>query len=64
MGNISEATLRLHCSNVRTDGAVTTVGYPKHRCVFNTTEETSLAEYANKTASFFYGLSTTQARKL
>ena len=46
---------------MRTSRAVITVGYPKSRCVFNTAVQTSLAEYANKTANLFYGLNTTQA---
>ena len=62
--NISEATLRRYCSKVRTGGTVETVGYPKNRCVFSTTEEASLTEYAKKAARLFYGLSTTQTRKL
>ena len=62
--NISEATLRRYCSKVRTGGTVETVGYPKNRCVFSTTEEASLTEYAKNAARLFYGLSTTQTRKL
>ena len=62
--NISEATLRRYCSKVRTGGTVETVGYPKNRCVFSTAEEASLTEYAKKAARLFYGLSTTQTRKL
>ena len=62
--NISEATLRRYCSKVRTGGTVETVGYPKDRCVFSTAEEASLTEYAKKAARLFYGLSTTQTRKL
>ena len=62
--NISEATLRRYCSKVRTCGTVETVGYPKNRCVFSTAEEASLTEYAKKAARLFYGLSTTQTRKL
>ena len=62
--NISEATLRRYCSTVRTGGTVETVGYPKNRCVFSTAEEASLTEYAKKAARLFYGLSTTQTRKL
>ena len=62
--NISEATLRRYCSKVRTGGKVETVGYPKNRCVFSTAEEASLTEYAKKAARLFYGLSTTQTRKL
>ena len=62
--DISEATLRRYCSKVRTGGTVETVGYPKNRCVFSTAEEASLTEYAKKAARLFYGLSTTQTRKL
>ena len=62
--NISQATLRRYCSKVRTGGTVETVGYPKNRCVFSTAEEASLTEYAKKAARLFYGLSTTQTRKL
>ena len=62
--NISEATLRRYCSKVRTGGTVETVGYPKNRCVFSTAEEASLTEYAKKAARLFYGVSTTQTRKL
>ena len=62
--NISEATLRRYCSKVRTGGTVETVGYPKNRCVFSTAEEASLTEYAKKAVRLFYGLSTTQTRKL
>ena len=62
--HISDATLRRYCSKVRTGGTVETVGYPKNRCVFSTAEEASLTEYAKKAARLFYGLSTTQTRKL
>ena len=63
-----EISAKLRCDDIALKcaqaGTVETVGYPKNRCVFSTAEEASLTEYAKKAARLFYGLSTTQTRKL
>lgn len=51
-------------TNINTDTNKRLVGYAKHRKIFNDAEEKELAEYTEHSAKIYYGLTTSDLRKL